>query len=653
MKRIFLIIGIYSVLIFAVCLGASFIYRPLPELNIGEEGVYRNLRGLFWFFSVFPAVLLSGVTIGCSSLWKSDFRNSRRRFSDAMLLRFRTVLIASIILVLCIGIVHEVVIPNVKYGIEVLEAGPSEYRYASSAARKLMAQGETELAYSYARRAAVVARHDEEAQEYLAKVKNALDLERDKIYHGGERDAQSKNDVVKNEKLLPLNSKEFSYSVKECLEKSEEAKANEDWFLAHYWAEIAVNICPGTDTNYTNAKFASVEAWQKLQSPEGFDNEDDRLYYNQKKLAYTALNSSEISDKVRAYYMFRGLEKWPDRVRKDPDVEKFMALAQESLEREYFFTDEIENLSQRLTSRNIYFTLEDDKRNLKNVYFIRGAMDTSYDGRSVRYLEDFYEVMFTADGKFVRMMHAPVAKVFSVSKDLFEEGTYEKLGMDPKWKSIPFVMLKAVDRETESKEIAPVYSYDESDIPREVMEHVGFMEKNYPWSQDNGLNWKGAINKSVYGGDEEKFTRFLHMPFDDFAIINKASDGPDKMNMVSLMSFMSSATKYGYSYDIFEKNLIGRLWYPLFVLSLLIIAATLGWNYRIEDGENRFKFIWLFLVPLYGAVMYVVLEICTYLFNIINFVLIGLVGTWAMFVAFIIYALMFVLVSINFLARYE
>lgn len=653
MKRIFWIIGIYSVLIFAVCLGASFIYRPLPELNIGEEGVYRNLRALFWFFTVFPAALLSGVTIGCSSLWKSDFRNSRKRFSDAMLVRFRTILITSIILVLCIGIVHEVIVPNVKYGIEILEAGPAEFRYATANARELMEQGEIELAYSYAKRAAVVARHDAAAQEYLAKVRNALDLDRDKLHHGLDRDKESGNDVVKNDKLLPLNSKEFSYSVKECLEKSAEAKEKEDWFLAHYWAEIAVNICPGTDTNYMNAKFASGEAWQALQSPEGFGNEDDRLYYNQKKLAYSALNSSEISDKVRAYYMFKGLEKWPDRVRTDPDVEKFMALAQESLEREYFFTDEIENLSQRLTSRNIYFTLEDDNRNLRNVYFIRGVMDTSHDGRSVRYLEDFYEIMFTADGKFVRMMHAPVAKVLSVSKDLFEEGTYEELGMDSKWRSVPFVMLKAVDRETESKEIAPVYSYDESDIPGDVLSHIGFMEDANPRIIENFMNWRGSINKSVYGSDEHKFTKFLHMPFDDFAIINKASDGPDKMNLVSLMAFMGSVTKYGYSYDIFAKNLVGRLLYPLFVLSLLIIAATMGWNYRIEDEGTRFKFIWLFLVPLYGAVMYVVLEICTYLFNIVNFVLIGLTGTWEMFVAFVLYVLVFVLVSFNFLARYE
>ena len=73
MKKTLPTLIVYTLLIFAICMAVTFCYRPIPELNPGDDNRYRFIRGMIWFWTFFPAILVSGFAIGCSIAWKRSF----------------------------------------------------------------------------------------------------------------------------------------------------------------------------------------------------------------------------------------------------------------------------------------------------------------------------------------------------------------------------------------------------------------------------------------------------------------------------------------------------------------------------------------------------------------------------------------------------
>ena len=97
--------------------------------------------------------------------------------------------------------------------------------------------------------------------------------------------------------------------------------------------------------------------------------------------------------------------------------------------------------------------------------------------------------------------------------------------------------------------------------------------------------------------------------------------------------------------------MVSRCTYPLFLLILFIVVASFGWNYRVEGENELFRTTWLLLIFLFGFVMFLFMEICSYLFSILNYVLVGALGGAALLVAFALYMIIFALVSVYFMAR--
>lgn len=645
MKRLIAIICVYTAIIFAICIGASVLYRPVPPLNAGDEAFFRCIRGLSYFLRFLPAVLLSGFSVACSALWHRKTENSKKRFSQAMYTRFRYVILDSLVMVFILTLSHEIFLPLVQKREAELTAAPEELADAKATAKTLLAQEEPDLAYQYALRALSIAKNDAEANQLVIDAKDAVDVAHDRARH--EEDSRKQYHSV-DEVQRPLYTHDHAFSIAELMQNARESAAREDWFEAHYWAALAVAGCSGSDTNFQEANELANEAWGKLKNPAGFGNEEAFDFYTRKMAAYQALSSGTTSDNLTAYYAFLLLQQEPGH-EKDPDIVHFLELARESIENDYFFIDETELLTQLENSHNIYFSLESPVDNSQHVFFIKGAMDTKEDGQSVRYLDNLTIVTYDQDGKFLSSLHAPIAKVIAYPLADLNEHTARALGVEPSWRSVPFLMLQAVDRETKGVIVAPTYSRKETGLDPQILAQTGFSySKNQPAEPT-----AGDISEEESAVLIQRRTLLLPMPYSDFIAINDASRGPDKMDLLTLNSFMNRITNYGFSYEVFAKSLIGRTMYPLFLLVLFVVAAAMGWNYRIEGHKQRFKFRWLFLVPVYGAVMYLILEITTYFYEMLNYVLVGAFGRGALLVAFIVYTLCFLLVSINFLARHE
>ena len=625
-------------MIFGVCMAVTYGYRGLPLLNAGDADGYRFFRGLEWFLLMLPAILLSGFTVACSVHWQGVHGNGRR-FTQAQFDRFKGVVLVSIGIVFFCAFNHEVFAPMAKNRLADYRSGPAELQFAKGTAHDLLEAGQPEFAYQYAKRAVEISRKDAEAQALLTFVEDEMKLARDKV-----RQEKRELETVDSKKLI--SSADMSYSVRELVEKAKACADNSDWFNAHYWASLAVAGCSGTDGNLSQAAALANQAWNALHNPSGFDNEAELDYYNRKMEAYQSLQAGATSDIVKAYYDFLELQSYPGRISEDPDVTRFLELAREALANDYFFIDETDLMEQLENSRNVYFALDNPIEKTRSVFYARGVMDTKLDGRSVRYLDGLSLVTCSEQGKFVRSVYAPIAKVVATPVKMLPESVQEAVGARKSWGQIPVLMLQAVDRKTRGIVSLPKYSYQESGVSLDVLKIAGFSQAEEP----KDLSYMRQLESELLG---ESNTMLLSMPYSDFVLLKDASGGPDKMNLIALHNFVKKAKSYGFSYEVFIKNLVCRGLYPFFILILCIIAATMGWNYRIDGEKVNFKFRWLFLVPLYGVVTYLVIDVATYFYEVVNYVMVGFFPSWVVWVCLVLYLLIFAGVSVNFLARHD
>ena len=87
------------------------------------------------------------------------------------------------------------------------------------------------------------------------------------------------------------------------------------------------------------------------------------------------------------------------------------------------------------------------------------------------------------------------------------------------------------------------------------------------------------------------------------------------------------------------------------LLIIFVFAAVLGWNYRIEGSKGLFKFRWLFLIPLFSVITYIGLEIVMYVFDTVNYVIVGMCGISGIAVSAIVYIILLAILSVIFISR--
>lgn len=644
MKKIIQILIAYTIFIFLCSIALSFAWRNIPYLIEGTEKTYRLARAVFYFLVLLPSILLSGFSVSCAVAWRRGTENSRRRFSSAMLSRYRVVMIISIALMFILMINAEVLKPIAKDRLTALENYPEELRTSLNTANFYLNEvkisdspyEDAQLAVQYANRAFAIAPKNDAAILTLKNANDALEAEKGKrIAHS---DLESEESFSSVEDEMPLSKLDHSYTIKELVNKSRECASKEEWFESHYWATLATDACKREGLNLEEAVSLANSAWEHLKEPSGEDSEEEYKYYNNKKTAYNNYMAGEF---LESYYGFKELSKVPRR-RMDPEVSHFLSLSEEALKNQYFFIDETDNMSKRENSRDIYFSLKKPD-GTTDVFYIKGAMDIKETGGDVRYLDALTIVTYSKEGKFCRKMFAPFAKVVSQPVSTIPQDSLNELGIDKKWKNIPFVMLQAVDRDDKTKVSKPSYTYMESGIPASLASAA----KISSFEQQNYEDTKFLLPP------EDAKTILLPMPYSDFSVIKDASAGADRMNILSLYSFLKSAAGYGFSTEVFLKNLVCRAIYPILLLIMFIFAACLGWNYRIEPNIEHFKFKWIFLIPLYGVFIFIFLELTQYAFDTLNYVIVGMFGSAGLFVAMIIYVIVLAIMSLIFMSRKE
>ena len=636
MKKIIIILSVYTVLIFAVCMGTSAFYGHIPEILCSKVS-FAFRRGLLWFLNFLPIIFLSGLTVSCCVQWKKNSSEIKRRFSREMLLRFRNALFVSIALAFVLSINQEIFVPTLKKSISNSTNAPFLLKDALKTSENLYSQNELKLALQYVKKAQTIAPKSQEANALFTKILDSMEvLKTQKIF---EENEETEENTKKLEK--PLQKKDESYSVAKLLELSYFEAQKKNWFNAHYYANLAVEACSGTNTNLEAAVKQANYAWNMLNRPIEEDNALQREIFSQKRKAYTSFYEG---DYLESYYIFADLKF--NREIEDKDVERFFALAQEQVENQYFFFDETDNMATIKNGQNIYFSLfyPDGSRNL---FFMKGILDMKKDGGLVRYIEGLTLVNYLPDGKFNYYFTVPYAKVISQSVSAMNDDSKKSLGINNKWENVPLIQLCSVDRKTENLICCPKVYYEESGLPEEIKSLV---HENSELDEENNFeNSEISLEKSEC--EKEFNSMILPLSFDDFALFSEDIGSPGEMSILKLIKFIPKASNYGFAEEIYTENLISRLFFSFFILIMLLFAAGLGWNYRVSDEDAVFKFVWIFVVILFGVAMAFVYEFALYFFNVTNYVLVGLFAHGAILAAFILYTVLLFLVSLIFCAH--
>ena len=231
----------------------------------------------------------------------------------------------------------------------------------------------------------------------------------------------------------------------------------------------------------------------------------------------------------------------------------------------------------------------------------------------IQYLHDLEISEYNANGRLLRTIKVPYAKMTAQEKNTFARDAefnrvYEKNSRDARY--VPFIFLESVGKDSrdEVKHIKPIYEY--SDVSLRPEKEPGFY--------------------------------VLPMAFSDLILIRQAVSGAENMPLISLFKFAKKAEKFGFSGELFNCMLTRRYTYPFIFLSVFVILAFIAWKYR-PVYKVIFRFSWIFLFLLYSFLGYLIQIVILYFENVTCFFFYSIMGVYgAIFLILMSFIMLFV-----------
>ncbi len=601
MLSTFLIIG------FVLCLVFGFLYPHPVELINSAVFPYKFLSGLQYFLAFLPALFFAGFIISLAVHFGHNAEGGFKRFSKATLERYKLVIITSLICAFVLTLSNECFSILIKNKKENLINRPKIITEYVKVGNNLLNQGYYNRALNYANAALKLEPNSKEAS--ILKDKATVEINRMetsnlhfKLYE---------NDIESNTVDRVLINPEQISEVYTLYQKAVECFDNEEWFNAHYYATLGINLATPKDPNLSNLKDIANEAWNNLTEFVKLQKSEDQNHFEKKYEGYLALHQK---DDLKAYYIFKELSTTSRELSIDPDVNFYLDVAENRIREKYFFVDETFEQESFEYANNIYFAY-DYKDGSKDIVYFKGVTTVEETGNSIQYLRDLTIVTIDKDKEVYRTVKVPYAKVLPVSVESLNETTKQLLEIDEKTKSIPYLMLNSIGRSDPSIKITPTFTYA--------------TEQNVP-------------NPSFL---------ILPIPFDDFILLENNTINPDTLSLIDLVKFVNIAEKYGFAETIFVQVLMNRLLFPLWILIILIFAATFAWHNRIGDSQY-FKFSWIFSFPFIILLCMAYYKIAMFVFMLNNYALIVCFkNSLGIVAAIVFYVSLLFIVSLYFVSR--
>lgn len=587
-KTVFFVLLIETLVVFFICVASGFIFFETPDWNLGSPFLYKFQNGLLLFFKLLPAIFVAGIIIGYSWGFGKQNNNPPHRFSEIFVIYLKNVIISSLICTSLCFLAAEVGIPLISYSRAQMEENSKNIDEYIILAKKNLATGDYGTALFYANYVLDIAPNSQEAIDLARFIEESQFL--------------NKKEIVSDNDVLPtlVTTKISDMTVPELFKKATEYYAKEDYFNAHYFSSLVLEISKLNYANRDYAKQLASDSWNKLLHIDAFENDLSKEVFQRKKEGYIALSSGDYS---KAYYIYQDLlEKYP----LDYDIKNFYETSKELLGTRYFFIDETLDKQQFEKFRNVFFTIPRLDGG-KDIISIKGITSIDTTGGRVQYLRGFSVVSYDKNDEWIMSLSVPYAKMCSMPLENMSQELTDYIGEFSKTKFVPYLFLKSVDRKYENIFITPRIE------------------------TKDGLN---LISATSY---------VMPIPFEDFAMLCDVSHGPETMSLISLYKFSKVASDYGYSSEIYSQSLINRFSYPVILLICFLLASIIAWNSRILS-EDSFKFSWLLLFPVIIVLAYAFIQCFRFMMSLVFYailVFVAFVGNGAVFIS--LFILLFVL----------
>lgn len=606
------IIAILSVFI-GIGLIVSIIYGFMSEVpaTVPQTSafVYKLMNGIQNFGRYIPGVAITGFTVSCSVHFGRNSEGSTERFSKAMLERFKTVMIVSIIMAFFLTFCSEVLVlltGNKKSSIINRPKIVTEY---INVGNRLFDNGYYERAMNYAEAALKLSPNEKHA----LNLRDRADVEinrartsniRFKLYESVE-EAEKVDHVV-------IDAAQIN-EVYQLYLKANEAFIKKEWFNAHYYSELGIKLATPKDPNLEELKKISTAAWNNLTEYHDLAKTQGQLTFEKKYQGYLALVQK---DDLKAYYIFRELYQSSREMQSDPDVVFYLQIAENRINERCFFIDETFELKSFESANDVYFAYEYADGSRDVIYF-KGMTTVASTGNSIQYLRALTIVSVARNGEVFRTMTVPYAKVLPVSVKTLTPTTKALMGIDDSIDCVPYIMLKSVGRDSPELHNEPLYTYQNGE----------------------------TANTPEY--------LLLSIPYDDFLLLEKSTSTPESMPLASLFKLVHMAAKYGFCTEVYGQALVNRIFYPLWILIMFILLAGFGWNNRINPTQF-FKFSWALAFIPFILISMLYNKMMMFLFRLVNYVLLGGFGlSGGMVAALVLYIILFICSAIIFVSRHS
>ena len=605
MKKNIIVLSFILIFSLIVCLIIGFVLNVPFEVSKNSVFLYKILTGLELFVQYLPVFIIASFILTFSVHFGQHCEGSIVRFSQAMVERFKKIMIFSLMLTFIITMSNEVfgtLIDRKKQSIIESQKILNEYLKVGN---NLFNNGFYERAKRYGNVALTLQPNSKEAVDLIDRAeveiqRNENSNLRFKIYESVE-EAEKVDKVVINPEQI---NEVYSYYL-----KAKDAYDKKEWFNAHFFAETGISLATPKDPNLEDLKKISNSAWNNLSEYHNLEKNEEQQIFDKKYEGYLALVQK---DDLKAYYLFKQLYMSSRQMQSDPDVKFYLEIAENRVNEKSFFIDETFELESFENANDIYFACN-YKDGTKDLVYFKGMTCVQETGNSVQYLRDLTIITIDNEGNFYRKMNVPYAKVLPVSVKNIPPSVKQLMGIEDDVESIPYLMLKSIERERENSEVFPVYTYSDGSVG----------------------------NKPEY--------LLLSMPYEHFLMLENFKNNVTSIPLPQLLKLAKISEQYGFLEEMFTQSCLDRLFYPIWILILFLLISTFAWNNRVGSGQY-FKLTWVFAFPEFLVISYVFYKLSIFIFKLINFTLLGVFGFLnACISALIFYLVMMVLAGVKFL----
>lgn len=606
MKKNIIVLSFILMFSLILCLVFGFMLNVPFEISKNSVIVYKILTGFELFVKYLPVFIIAAFILTFSVYFGQHCEGSVVRFSQAMVERFKMIMIFSLVLTFVITMSNEVfgtLINRKKQTIVEKQKILNEYLKVGN---NLFDNGFYERAKRYGNVALKLQPNSKKAIDLIDRSEVEIQRQensnlRFKIYESVE-DAEKVDKVVINPEQI---NEVYSYYL-----KAKAAYDKKEWFNAHFFAETGISLATPKDPNLEELKKISNSAWNNLSEYHDLEKSEDQQIFDKKYEGYLALVQK---DDLKAYYLFKQLYMSSRQMQYDPDVKFYLEIAENRVNEKSFFIDETFELESFENANDIYFACN-YKDGTKDLVYFKGMTSVEETGNSVQYLRDLTIVTIDNEGNFYRKMNVPYAKVLPVSVKNISPSVKQLMGIENDVETIPYIMLKSIERERENSEVFPVYTYVDGSVG----------------------------NKPEY--------LLLSMPYEHFLMLEKLKNDVTSIPLGELLNLARISEEYGFPQEMFSQTFIDRIFYPVWILILFILIATFAWNNRVGNGQY-FKLTWVFAFPEFLVISYIFYKLSMFIFKLMNFTLLGIFGFLnACIAAVIVYFVIMILAGVKFLA---